>query len=146
MSVSDFIGTWKLVSLEVHMGEEIHYPFGEDAIGYIMYNPDGFMSAFLAPRERMNFKSGDVGGGSDEEKISAAETFVGYCGRFEVLSDRVVHYVEVSFFPNWLGDKQERFFKFHKDKLTLSTAPLLFQGLMQTGHITWEKVNRSNKM
>lgn len=140
MSVSDFIGTWRLVSLEAHKGKDILYPFGEDAVGYIMYNPDGFMSAFLAPKERMNFESGDIGGGSVEEKVAAADTFVGYCGRFEVLSDRVVHHVEVSFFPNWLGDRQERFFIFKDNRLTLSTAPLLYQGEMQSAHITWEKV------
>jgi hypothetical protein len=140
MSFSDFIGTWKLISFETHRGEEIMYPFGEDAVGYIIYNPEGFMSAFLAPRERVLVESGDIGGASVEEKVSAADTFIGYCGRFEVFSDKVIHRVEVSFFPNWVGGVQERFYKFNDNRLTLSTAPMLYKGEMHSGHLIWEKV------
>ena len=140
MSFEDFNGTWKLVSFELRRREEIQYPFGEDPEGFIMYTPDGRMAAFVAPRNRMHFKSGDVMGGSVEEKVAAVDTFVSYCGWFEVLSDRVVHHVEMSLFPNWVGATQERFFKFEGSQLTLSTAPLFVYGEMQTAHLIWEKI------
>ena len=63
MSLEGFVGTWKLVSLELHRGDKILYPFGEDAGGFIMYNPDGYMAAFLAPRKRRKFESGDMEAG-----------------------------------------------------------------------------------
>jgi hypothetical protein len=139
MSLEDFIGTWKLVSLQLQRGDTINYPFGEEPDGFITYSSEGWMSAFVAPENRTLFKSRDMMGGSDEEKVAAVETFVSYCGRFEVLSDRVVHHVEMSLFPNWVGEKQERFYKFEDDQLTLSTAPLLLYGEMQSAHLVWEK-------
>jgi hypothetical protein len=40
-----FLGAWRLVhSVEYGPGGEKHYPFGEDAIGYIMYNESGVMA------------------------------------------------------------------------------------------------------
>jgi hypothetical protein len=143
-SFEKFIGTWKLVSLELRRGDKVSYPFGEDAVGYIMYNPDGYMAAFLAPKRRIKFDSADIMGGTVEEKVAAAETFVSYCGSFEVLEDVVGHRVEASFFPNWVGDKQERFYKFNGDRLTLSTAPMLVYGEMQSAHLIWERV-KSNR-
>ena len=139
MSFENFVGTWKLVSLELHRGDKVLYPFGEDAVGFIMYNPDGYMAAFLAPKERRKFESGDIGGGSVEEKVAAADTFVSYCGGFEVLPDMVVHHVETSFFPNWVGDKQERFYRFEGNRLTLSTTPMLVYGEEQSAHLIWER-------
>jgi hypothetical protein len=39
------LGTWRLVhSLECEPSGEKHYPFGEDAIGYIMYTDSGVMA------------------------------------------------------------------------------------------------------
>ena len=140
MSFNDFLGTWKLVSCELRRGNEVSYPFGEDPVGFIIYNSDGYMAAFLAPKERSHFKSDDIMGGSAEEKIAAMDTFVSYCGRFEVLSDMVVHHVAVSMFPNWRGGKRERFYKFEGNRLILSTAPNLISGKIRTASIAWEKV------
>jgi hypothetical protein len=142
MSVTDFIGSWKLVSVEFHRGEVVRYPYGKDPDGFIFYNVDGFMSVFVASKERTLFQSNDLGAGTSKEKIAAAESFVGYCGRYEVFDDRVVHNIMVSFFPNWVGDKQERFYRFEGDKLILSTAPMLFFGETQSVHVIWQKVNQ----
>ena len=44
--VEQVIGTWKLVSYETQDADgNIVYPLGKDAKGFIMYNPDGYMSA-----------------------------------------------------------------------------------------------------
>jgi hypothetical protein len=144
MSYEDFIGTWKLVSFELRRGNMVSFPYGEDAIGFIMYNPDGYMAAFLSPKERKKFESDDTTGGSVEEKVAAADTFFSYCGRFEVLSDMIVHHVETSFYPNWVGDKQERLYRFEGDYLILSTPSMLAWGEMQSAHLTWKRV-KSNQ-
>jgi hypothetical protein len=36
------------------------------------------------------------------------EDFVAYAGRYSFHGDRVVHHVELSLFPNWVGSDQER--------------------------------------
>jgi hypothetical protein len=34
---------------------------------------------------------------------------VAYAGRYSFLGDHVIHHVELSLFPNWVGSDQERF-------------------------------------
>ena len=47
MEPNPLIGAWRLVTYEAHSGDEISYPLGEDASGYIMYTPDGYMSVLI---------------------------------------------------------------------------------------------------
>jgi hypothetical protein len=49
----------------------------------------------------------------------------------------VIHYVDVSLIPDWVGTKQERQFQFIDDKLILVTPPI--GGNPQT--LTWERVS-----
>jgi hypothetical protein len=46
-----------------------------------------------------------------------------YCGRYEVHGDHVVHHIEQSLFPNWVGTSQKRFIELEGDRLTLTTDP-----------------------
>jgi hypothetical protein len=141
MAQNPFVGTWKLVSCELRrLDGQASYPFGQDAVGYIMYSQDGYMSvAFMSP-DRLKFAAGDIRGGTTEEKLAAADTYVSYCGRYEIQGDRIIHHIEVSFFPNWIGVQQERIYEFEDDKLFLSTPPLLVGGLQQTAHLIWKRV------
>ena len=56
------VGTWQLLSWK-NVDEEgnITYPFGEDAIGYVLYSEDGYMSTTLMTANRPNFETHDVG-------------------------------------------------------------------------------------
>jgi hypothetical protein len=141
MSLDHFVGTWKLFSFELRSSiGEVTYPFGRDAVGYIMYTNEGFMSVNFMKADRLNYVSGDFLKGTAEEKISAIDTFQSYCGRYEVSGNKVVHHIEVSSFPNWSGVDQERFFKFKENNLELNTPPILLGGKNQTAHLVWEKV------
>jgi hypothetical protein len=53
------------------------------------------------------------------------EDFVAYAGRYSFHGDRVVHHVELSLFPSWVGSDQERWVELAGDRLTLSASPLL---------------------
>ena len=141
MKTDLFIGTWRLVSFELRREDgRVVYPFGKDAVGYIMYNKDGYMSVAFMASNRPKFASGDILRGTIDEKASAAETYVSYCGRYEVKGDKIIHHIEVSFYPNWIGVKQERFYKFKGDQLTLSTPTMLIDGVQQSAHLVWERV------
>jgi Lipocalin-like domain len=89
---------------------------------------------------RRPFAAGDLLSGSTAETAGAAETYVSYCGRYEFHGDTVLHHVELSLFPNWVGVTQERLVKISGDRLTLSTRPLLLEGRQQTAHLLWERV------
>lgn len=79
------VGTWRLVSWENRgVGDGgVSHPLGEDAVGYIMYGPDGHMSVAISRPDRARFAAGDLLDGSAEERAQAAETYVSYCGRYE---------------------------------------------------------------
>jgi hypothetical protein len=87
---------------------------------------------------RLQFSSGDVLGGTTQEKVAAAEGYISYVGRYDIQGNKIVVHVEVSFFPNWVGKDQERFFEVRGNTLELSTAPLLVRGKQQTAHLVWE--------
>ena len=140
MRMSKFVGTWKLVSWENRSGGDVSYPMGSDAVGYITYTDDGFMHVTLMASGRALFSSGDLLGGSVEERAAVAGSFVAYCGRYEIGQGRVYHHIEVSSFPNWTGVTQERIFEFQDNRLFLSTDPLLLDGKQQTAHLIWERI------
>ena len=105
-----------------------------------MYNPDGYMFVAIERPNRAKFAAGDLLGGSTEERAQAAGTYVSYCGRYEFRGDTVVHRVELSLFPNWVGVEQERLVEVKGNRLTLSTRPILLEGVQQTAHLIWERV------
>jgi hypothetical protein len=138
------IGTWKLLSWENRSVEEdgrISYPLGEEATGYIMYNQDGYMFVAIMSPHRLKFAGGDLLSGTPEEEAQAEETFLSYCGRYELREDRVIHQIELSSFPNCVGVDQERLVELRENRLTLSTHPILMQGKQQTAHLIWERVS-----
>jgi hypothetical protein len=140
MEQERFVGTWRLLSLELRTSDgQVSYPFGQDPVGYIMYSEDGYMSVAFMSANRPLFAVGDILGGTTEEKVNAAETYISYCGRYEIQGDKVIHHIEVSLFPNWVGVHQERIFEFDGDRLSLSTPPLLVGGTEQSAYLIWER-------
>ncbi len=80
-----------------------------------------------------------------QERARATDTYVSYCGRYEFRGDTVVHHVELSLFPNWVGVEQERLVEVKGDRLTLSTRPILLEGVQRTAHLIWEAVGTSKQ-
>jgi hypothetical protein len=99
----------------------------------------------IARRARAGFAAGDLLSGTTEEQARAVEGFVAYAGRYSFHGDRVVHHVELSLFPNWVGSDQERWVEFAGDRLTLSASPLLLAGKQQVPRLVWERVDPAPK-
>jgi hypothetical protein len=142
MTSNPLVGTWRLISWETRSvdGQTVSYPFGREAVGYIMYNEDGYMSVDITRPNRESFAAGDLLSGSTEEKAHAASTYVSYCGRYELQGETVIHHVELSLFPNWVSVDQERLVELKGNRLTLSTRPILLGGKLQIAHLIWERV------
>jgi hypothetical protein len=143
MVSNPLIGTWRLVSWENRSVEEdgqISYPLGKGATGYIMYNQDGYMFVAIMSPHRLKFAGGDLLSGTPEEEAQAEETFLSYCGKYDFQEDKVIHQIELSSFPNWVGADQERLVDLKGNRVTLSTHPILIQGKQQTAHLIWERV------
>lgn len=146
MTKNKFIGTWRLISLETRDANGlVNYPFGKNAVGYLIYTTEGYMSATLMKANRPPFSTGDRFSASTEELVSAAQTYESYCGCYEIKSNKIIHKVEASQFPNWVGIDQERYFEFTENKLLLSTPPMLLNGKEQNVYVTWERISKDPK-
>ena len=140
MKDNDLVGTWRLVSSEAVAADgRVSYPLGHNAIGYITYTEDGYMSVSMMSANRPNHAAADPLGGTDAEKIAAAETYLSYCGRYEVQGDRVFHHIDVAFLPNRTGTTQERVIERSGEVVSLTTPPMLIKGEEVTGRVLWKR-------
>jgi hypothetical protein len=135
------VGAWQLLSWENRAADgQVTYPMGTDALGYLLYTGDGRFSVTISRAGRAGFAAGDLLGGTTEEKARAVEGFVAYAGRYSFHGDRVIHHVELSLFPNWVGSDQQRSVELSGDRLILSASPLLLAGTQQVPRLVWERV------
>ncbi|MBI4903506.1 MAG: lipocalin-like domain-containing protein [Acidobacteria bacterium] len=122
---TQLIGTWRLRSYEtVHANGSVDYPFGSGAVGLLVYTADGFMSGHVMRSGRPHLPSGYRGKRSAEEALDAFDGYIAYCGRYTVdeSTNEVVHHVEASLYPNWVGGEQRRGVSFADGVLTLSAS------------------------
>jgi hypothetical protein len=142
MSSLALIGTWSLLSFEL-IGDagEIYHPYGRAPVGHIIYTRDGFMSVDIMADGRRSFAANAFGGfeGTPGEKAAAFDTYLSYSGRYETIGNRVVHRIEASLFPNWVGTTLERKVTVDGDTLELSADPTALEGRPQALKIAWRR-------
>ncbi len=137
---SEITGTWKLKSFESRSKDgDVFYPFGENPEGFLIYDESGYMSGMISRADRHNLSVNAANMG-ENEKSSLSEGFIGYSGKYEILDDKIVHHVEMSFIPNWIGKPLDRFYSFENDYLVLKTPPEVFNNKKFVHYIIWEKL------
>lgn len=136
------VGTWRLISWENRdVGGQVTHPMGASPVGYLIYARNGHFSVTISRINRPGFRAADLLGGTIEDKARAVESFVAYAGTYTFHGDRVIHHVELSLFPNWVGSDQERVAEFTRKRLTLSAGPLLLAGKQQVARLVWERID-----
>jgi hypothetical protein len=136
------LGAWQLETFEQAIEDgPTSYPLGEDATGFIIYTPQGFMSAQLMRSGREPYDTNDPYGGTEEQRAAAAHGYLSYGGRFTIDPEEkfVEHHLIVSLCPNWIGSTQRRYCQIDGDTLTLSAGPRLAQGVLATPRIVWTR-------
>ncbi|MER7676093.1 lipocalin-like domain-containing protein [Streptomyces sp. NPDC096934] len=137
------VGAWRLVSYRATAvdGGEVVEPFGPRPQGLITYTPSGHMSAQIMRPLRPRFRWGRLEEGLPGELAAAATGYLAYGGTYEVPEDDlVVHHVEVSLFPNWVGTALTRAAARDGGTLRLSLRePALIWGTRRTGVLVWER-------
>ena len=135
-----FIGSWSLDSFELQSTDgSVSYPYGRELTGYLFYNADGYMSSAFMSAGRSSSGDGEL---SQAAEASNYDQFMAYTGPFEVIGDKIKHFVEVSSLEVWIGSVQERWFKIDGDRLDLLTAPLSVGSDAPVGRLTWHRVSR----
>ena len=137
------VGTWKLVSYvtETPDGRRT-FPLGEQVSGVAIYSSDGHVSIQFQRNDRPRFASGDAWRGTLDEERAAFEGFFSYAGRYTVDAVRstVIHHIEVSSAPNYVGIDLQRTFSISGDRLTLKTPQRQLAGQTSASTLIWERV------
>jgi hypothetical protein len=139
-----FLGSWELVSYQLGLdtGGIVH-PLGEDAVGLIVYTPQRRMAVNIMRPGRATWASPNPAAGTESEIAAAAAGYLAYGGSFAVAerSSVVEHHVDVSLFPNWIGDVQRRFVDITGDELVLE-SPVITDaaGVSVTARLRWRRI------
>lgn len=120
---SRVVGTWKLVSTEETLKDGGTRPFpqfGPHAEGFLMYQADGHMCAFLENPDRPKWC--DPARATLEERVAAADGIFAYCGRYEIDVERkqIVHLPEIATAHRYVGSRQVRPYQFEGEHLIFS--------------------------
>ncbi len=136
------VGSWKLISFHSQdsSGQKA-YPFGKDAQGRLIYEPDGRMAVQLMNPNRPKFASDDPLVTSEAEVRAAFGGYTAYYGTYSVNPEEqtIVHHIEVALLPNWVGTDQQRHFEFDGKYLTLK-GPLRLGGVQGVVSLVWERL------
>lgn len=144
MATDRFAGAWRLVSGEFKRSDgKVIHPVGPRAAGQLLYDGRGRMNGQLMGLDRPKFSDENPRRGSDAEVRAAFEGYLAYWGtyRFDEAAGKLVHHVEGSLFPNWVGTDLVRNVSFDGERMTLTTDPLpVADGLTYVGTLVWERL------
>ena len=117
------VGTWTLVSTEQTLKDGTTRPdpsFGPHALGFLMYQRDGYMCGELMNPDRP--KWADPAHATPQEKITAADGTFAYCGRYQIDIEQkqIIHLPQVATTPPYVGSRQVRPYHFEGGRLILS--------------------------
>jgi len=137
------VGIWALVSyVNEQSGKEDAHPFGPEPQGFLIYTPDGFVSAQLMKPGRPIFSSSDWHNATPEEYQASGSGYIAYCGIYEVDEDHatVTHIPSVSLLPNLIHGRQRRSIDLEGDRLVLRAQTLVAEGVYVTSRLEWKRV------
>jgi hypothetical protein len=99
----------------------VEQPMGNRSFGRILYLKNGQMSAQVMGSAIHLLANADPDEATPDEASRAWRNYVGYWGTYHVdlVAGLVIHSVEGAWFPNWVGQKQVRQYRFAGDRLTL---------------------------
>ncbi len=140
-----FVGTWHLLSSEFRLADgRVHYPLGHDATGLLIYDALGNVAAQLMQVGRRNLSSGLETAERLATIQAAFDGYTAYFGTYTLHPDQslIIHHVQASLFPNWVGTQQKRFYHFSDDgnQLTLTTPPIGSPENKAVGTLVWRRV------
>ena len=139
------VGTWKLVAIEERDEKgklAVPLDYGANPVGLLIYTADGHMAAQAMRTNRQALPSDDVHLVPAEQAKAAFTGYNGYFGTYEVIEGQniVIHHVQGSMIPNWVGGDQRRKFTLIGDKLILEPPAIQAAGAKRVRKLTWQRV------
>lgn len=121
----DLNGTWHLADCrKIYADGRSRRPWGGSASGFLLYAPDGHVCITL------NFPGGD-----------GLVRCNSYCGRYEIVDDRVIHTVSVSADVEQIGTVREATILYTPELLTLTMSPAAGAGPGSSMEYVWRRAH-----
>jgi hypothetical protein len=148
------VGMWKLIEMKtIDKEQNIIYPYGKDAVSYITYTKEGYVSLGLMGKNRLPLGLPienilDMGYGLKPKVnilkyikaifryLQAAQQFVCYVGKYEVRDNQVFHNLEISVVPDVIGMDLPRTVEISGNQLSLNIFYPKY-----TVYSTWQRVS-----
>ncbi|KXL47847.1 hypothetical protein M433DRAFT_3132 [Acidomyces richmondensis BFW] len=149
------IGAWKLESYIAYPTPQSPiqrptYPMTRNVTGFIMYTPDGYMSAQMLIPGQHSFKRGE---GEEPQWAEAGKRFFAYCGPYYITNEgpgreeTLRHTFQVCNLPGWIGDIQIRTHRFEEDGQVLvlgSEEPTEIKGDKRVPVLKWRRAKNNS--
>jgi len=139
MTRDEIAGSWKIVSWEQSYDDgRLTFPMGEHLNGRIEY-AERHVFVMIARADRPSFSTGGQWTASNEEKAQAYNSCLCYSGTYEIVGDTVIHHVDISLFPNWVGAQQRRQASIVDGRLVLAARLEDGTAEARTARLVWER-------
>ena len=138
-----FPGTWRLISAEyVGPSGNTRYLYGRGAVGILMYDARGHMSAQIMSPERALWAAEDRLKETPGEAKESIDTYIAYFGDYVIDNKKmtVTHKVKGAIIPNWTSTDQVRGFEFWGDDRLVLTTDSKIDGVVYKAKLTWERM------
>jgi hypothetical protein len=140
LTKEDLVGTYRLISAGIERPDgTIEYPYGEDAIGYLVYLDNDRVSWHIMAANRPPFSDPDLLGGAPEENDKAFRTSNGYFGHYRIEGDVIRYEIEVAQVPNMVGAGHS-YARIEGDELLITSRPMQIGGKEGQTKFVWKRV------
>ncbi len=120
LDARQLLGTWYLARWEIEYADgRVTLPFGDDAVGMLLYAPDGGMSATMCRRVRTALDAAVPAHASLATRAAIVEEYLAYGGTWQLDGNVVVHRVTYSANPVLIGTEQRREARIESGELAL---------------------------
>lgn len=120
---NDLVGVWRLVAFEATDADgNVTRPYGDAPEGRIVYTSGGIMSAHLGAGGRPPFI--ELGDTTEQRALAALRGHFSYSGRWRLEGDKVIHSVDMSVSPDWVGTERPRTVTLDGDEIVLTDEAL----------------------
>lgn len=121
----DLTGTWHLSDCRLtYANGKVQRPWASSASGYLMYTPDGHMC------QSLNYPAAD-----------GRIAFISYCGTYDIVANRVRHFISVSADIRDVGTVVEQSVNLEHGRLTLSVSPAPAGGPGSVMDYVWNRAD-----
>jgi lipocalin-like protein len=140
LTKSELVGTYRLLYGGIQWDDgTIEYPYGEGAVGHLVYLDNDRVSWHIVAADRPSFSNPDLLGESPEENDEAFRTSNGYFGTYTIEGGLIRYDIEVAQVLNMVGPGHSHA-RLEGDELRLTSKRMRIGGHEGHTKFVWKRV------